>query len=451
MTMQITRGYRTELDLNNEQITLCKKHAGVARFSYNWGLKRKQEVYKETGRSISAIELHRELNLLKQTDLPWMYECSKAAPQEALRDLDTAFSHFFRRCQLKKEGKWKGKLGFPKFKTKRKGLGSFRLTGSIHVYERAINLPRLGQLRLKECGYLPTSGVHVLSATVSEEAGRWFVSIQIEERVPDPPPGTGEPIGVDLGINKLAVSSDGTTIENPKALRTNLKRLKRLHRDLSRKKKGSKNREKARKKLARKYARVAHIRRDALHQGTSRLTRASLSLEEQAVRSDEIASTLPEPKAKVKPRRGRRSQTAEMREAPTLPEKMAKRVKQKQIKRLTRRATEADATLRPSVVVLEDLNVEGMKRNRKLALSISDVGLGEFKRQMMYKCAWQGETLLIADRWFPSTKKCSNPKCGHVKEDMNLSERIYVCEKLECGLVIDRDLNAARNLVALAR
>ncbi len=95
--MRLTRGYRTELDLNHKQITTCKKHAGTARYVYNWGLKRKQEVYRQTGRRISAMELHRELNQLKQTELPWMYEVSKTAPQEALRDLDKAMSNFFRR------------------------------------------------------------------------------------------------------------------------------------------------------------------------------------------------------------------------------------------------------------------------------------------------------------------------------------------------------------------
>ncbi|HZR39037.1 MAG TPA: transposase [Ktedonobacteraceae bacterium] len=133
-----------------------------------------------------------------------------------------------------------------------------------------------------------------------------------------------------------------------------------------------------------------------------------------------------------------------------MPEPIAKRIKQKQVKRLLRQTTEADAALRPRVVVLEDLNVEGMKRNRKLALSISDVGLGEFRRQMTYKTAWQGETLLLADRFYPSTKKCSNPTCDNIKKNMDLSERIYVCDNPECGLVIDRDLNAARNLAALA-
>ena len=444
--MQITRGYRTELDLNHQQITACKKHAGAARYAYNWGLKRKQEVYQTTGRSISAMELHRELNQLKQRELSWLYECSKCAPQEALRDLDVAFTNFFRRVQLKQEGKWKGPSGYPTFKTKRQGLGSFRLTGSIHVYETAIELPRLGRLRLKECGYVPRSSVNILAATISEEAGRWFVSVQVEEEVPDPPAATGEPIGADVGINRLAQCSDGRVVENPKALRAELKRLKRLHRRLSRKTKGSKNRAKARKKLARKYARIAHVRRDALHKGTSLLTRASLSPEERAARKAEIAASLPVPKAKVKPRKGKKIQPAE---TPSLPAQVARKVNKKQMKQRLRQATPANAHVRPAVVVLEDLNVDGMKRNRKLALSISDGGLGEFRRQMTYKTTWQGEILLVADRWFPSTKRCS--RCGNVKEDMDLSERIYVCENPGCSLVIDRDVNAALNLAALTK
>lgn len=353
------------------------------------------------------------------------------------------------RCQLKKEGKWKGKLGFPKFKTKRKGLGSFRVTGTICVYEQTIDLPGLGRLRLKECGYLPTSGGHILSATVSEEAERWFVSLQVREEVPDPAKAGGEPIGVDLGITTMAMCSDGTAFENPKALRSELKRLKILHRRLSRKQKGSKNRTRARNKLARKYARIARVRRDALHKATSRLTHACLSPAERAARYAEIASTLPEPKTKVKPRNGKRSQAVQKTDAPPLPAKVAHKVKHKQIKQRLRQATEEDAILRPAVVVLEDLNVEGMKRNRKLALSISDVGMGEFRRQMSYKTLWQGETLLIADRFYPSTKRCS--ECGHVKEKMDLAERIYDCDLPECDNVLNRDLNAARSLVVLAR
>jgi transposase len=164
--MRVQRAYKTELHLNDRQVTACKQHAGAARWAYNWGLQVKQERYKATKKSPTAIDLHRELNALKKTDVPWMYQVSKCAPQEALWHLDAAFQQFFRRCALKKQGKWRGKLGYPQFKTKKKGLGSFRLTGRIVVSEKAIVLPRLGQLRLKERGYLPTGGeVQILSAT----------------------------------------------------------------------------------------------------------------------------------------------------------------------------------------------------------------------------------------------------------------------------------------------
>jgi putative transposase len=122
----IQRAYKTELDLNNEQITACKQHAGAARWAYNWGLQRKEEAYRATGKSPSAIDLHRELNALKQTAVPWLYAVSKCAPQEALRNLDRAFAHFFRRAQLKQQGKLRGKLGYPWRKSKKRGLGSFR-------------------------------------------------------------------------------------------------------------------------------------------------------------------------------------------------------------------------------------------------------------------------------------------------------------------------------------
>ncbi len=424
--MQITRGYRAELDLNNKQITDCKKHAGVARWAYNWGLKRKQEVYKQTGRSISAIELHRQLNQLKQVELPWMYEVSKCAPQEALRDLDKAFTHFFRRVRLKREGKWKGPLGYPKCKSKKKGLGSFRLTGAIHVFEKAVQLPRLGRLRLKEAGYVPTSGVKILSATVSEQAGHWFVSLQVIEDVPDPVPATGKPIGVDLGITSLAVCSDDREpIANPKALRTHLKKLIRAQRCLSRRQKGGKNREKARKLLAHQHYCIANIRRDALHQATSELAHARLRSTERASLRAQIASTLPEPKTKGEAKS-----------------------KRKQVKRLVHQATEVNAARRPRAIVLEDLCVSGMVKNRTLARAISDVGMSEFRRQMEYKTVWNGETLLIADRFYPSTKRCS--ACGHVKVEMSLAERVYTCEQPGCGKVFDRDKNSALNLAALA-
>jgi putative transposase len=379
--MQVTRGYKTELDLNNEQITACLKHAGAARWAYNWGLSRYEAEYKAGRKTPNAQSLHRELNALKQTDLPWMYEVSKCAPQEALRDLEKAFKHFFRKVALKKQGKWKRKCGYPKFKSKKKGIGSFRLTGAIHVDEGHVQLPRLGKLRLKEKGYIPVIGVKILSATVSEQAGRWFVSVQVEEEQPEPTLAPGHTIGVDLGVKVLATLSDARVVENPKALRSNLKKLRRLSRRHSRKQKGSKNRAKATRKLARLHTNIANIRQDTLHKVTSWIT------------------------AKTKPDQER-----------------------------------------PCCIVMEDLNVSGMLKNRKLARAIADVGFYELRRQIEYKAMLAGSLVYTVSQWEPSSKTCSC--CGWVDEHLTLSDRIFHCK--ECGYVIDRDLNAAINLALAA-
>ncbi len=369
----VVRGYKTELDLNNEQRTACMKHAGASRFAYNWGLARSKEAYRTTGKRPTAMQLHRELNVLKQTDYPWMYETSKCAPQEALRDLETAYKNFFRRVELKKQGKWKGKLGFPRPKKRSKAIGSFRLTGSIHVYPDAIKLPRLGRLRLHERDFIPTSA-KVLSATVSEQAGRWFVSIQVEEEQKKPVPTAATAIGVDLGIKTLATLSDGTTFENPRALKHALKKLKRLERQKSRRKKGSANRKKTCRKLAQQHARVATLRKDVTHKLTTYLCKNH------------------------------------------------------------------------ALVAIEDLHVAGMLKNHCLAQAVSDSNFGEIRRQLEYKSAYHGTHLVLVDRFYPSSKTCSG--CGYIKPELSLSERTFVCE--DCGMVLDRDLNAAHNLRMVA-
>jgi putative transposase len=371
--MRVQRAYKTELDPTDRQVTACRQHAGAARWAYNWGLQVKQERYKATKKSPNAIALHRELNALKKTAVPWMYSVSKCAPQEALWNLDAAFAHFFRRCALKKQGKWKGKLGYPQFKTKKKGLGSFRLTGRIVVSEKAIELPRLGRLRLKEREYLPTKGVQILSATVSEQAGHWYVSVQVEEEQ-TVPENRGPVVGIDLGIKHLTTLSDGTVIANPRHLKRRLKKLKRLQRVVSRRQKGSKNRKKAVRRLAKLHRQIKNQRRNTLHQVTTRL-------------------------AKTK-----------------------------------------------SVLVIEDLNVGGMLKNHHLAQAVGDVGFYEFKRQLLYKAAWYGARVILADQWEPSSKRCST--CGWIDADLTLADRTYSCE--QCGLVLDRDLNAALNLAQLA-
>ena len=326
---KILRAYKTELDPNNTQRTLLLKHAGARRWAFNWGLRRKIEEYERTGKSPNAKALHRELNRLKNTDpleggVPWMYEVSKCAPQEALWDLDEAFQNFFRRV---KEGR---KPGFPRFKSKKRGIGGFRLTGTIKVFERHLQLPRLGRIRLKERGYLPFRDptVHILSATVTERAGRWFVSLQVEMEIEKVPPKEAA-VGVDVGISALATLSDGKTFENPRALLGAERKLKRLQRSVSRKRKGSKNRQKA---------------------------------------------------------------------------------------------------------------------VRRLAKALKDAAFGELRRQVEYKTSWNGGRVVLADRFYPSSRTCS--RCKQVKEHLELSERIFTCDS--CGLVIDRDLNAALNLKDVA-
>jgi putative transposase len=272
MQRTIQRAYKTEPDLNDKQITDCKRHAGAARYAYNCGLARRQEEYRATKKSLNAIELHRELNTLKKTDLSWMYGVSKCAPQEALRNLNNAYAHFFRRCKLRQQGKLKGKVGHPQPKTKKRGLRSFRLTGAILIFPTAIQLPRLGRMRLKEGGYLPTSGVHIRSATVSEQAGHWYVSVQVEvEHIV--PVNTGPVVGVDLGVKTLATLSDGATVANPRHLRSALQKLKRLQRAVTRKRKGSRNRRKAAQRLSKLHRTVANQRANPLHQLTSRLAK----------------------------------------------------------------------------------------------------------------------------------------------------------------------------------
>jgi putative transposase len=314
---------------------------------------------------------------LKKTDVPWMYAVSKCAPQEALWNLDAAFQQFFRRCALKKQGTWKGKLGYPQCKTKKKGLGSFRLTGRIVVSDKAIVLPRLGRLCLKKRGYLPTEGVQILSATVSEQAGHWYVSVQVEEEHPVPEntePVVGINLGIDLGIKHLATLSDGEVIANPRHLKRRLKKLKRLQRVVSRRQKGGKNRKKAVRKLAKQHRRIKNQRRNTLHQVTTRLAKTT------------------------------------------------------------------------SALVIEDLHVSGMLKNHHLAQAIGDVGFYAFKRQLLYKASWYGSRVILANRWEPSSKQCS--ACGWLDADLTLSDRVYHCEP--CGLVLDRDLNAAINLEKLA-
>ncbi len=357
-------GYKTELKPNNKQNTLLLKHAGTARYAYNWALERtsKRELKP------NAMEIHKYWTKWKKENISWWKEVSKCSPQESFRDLQNSYQHFFRKVKLSKKGKFRGKLGYPKFKSKKGSTPHFSLTGSIHIEYNRIKLPRIGWVRLKEKDYLPIGSPSQVSIT--QKAGRWFVSIQKELSLDITIKKEYSSVGVDLGVKTLAYCSDKKVFENNKFLKQSLKKLKRIQRKHSRRTKGGKNREKMRKILAKQHFKVANQRKNTLHEITSHLTRTK------------------------------------------------------------------------SRVVIEDLNVSGMLKNRKLARSISDCGFYEFRRQLEYKGLRYGCTIVIADRWFPSSKTCSC--CGWYNKDLTLKDRTFKCK--DCGVEIDRDLNAAINL-----
>ncbi|MHA2169718.1 MAG: RNA-guided endonuclease InsQ/TnpB family protein [Candidatus Kariarchaeaceae archaeon] len=384
--MQVNRAYKLELLPSNKQRTNLFRFAGTSRFVWNWGLADRNNRYRNnTGdyRYTTAINQNKEIVKLKNSDLAWLKDVSKTVPQDALRDLEKAFKNFF-----------KGTHGFPKFK-KRGVHDSFRMTSTVRLFANGfqtkcklrraknhscsktclqkftaamIQLPRLGKIRIKEVPHLGET-VKISSATVSRQADRWFVSLTVTEKIEKHIP-EGDCLGVDAGLIHSFIASDGKKYDNLKPLKKRLRRLRKLNKELHRRKKGSENRARTRMKIARVHSSITNIRSDFLHKITTDLAKSF------------------------------------------------------------------------KIVVIEDLNVKGMMRNHKLAFSISDVGWGEFFRQLRYKCGWYGSQLLEAPRFFPSSKLCSN--CGCVRKNLMLSDRTYRCSN--CGLEMDRDDNAAMNL-----
>lgn len=362
------KAYKVELKLNNRQKTFMRKSCGCARFAYNWGLSERIKLYKEKKKHLTAIDQHKELVKLKNTQYPWLKEVSKFAPQNALRNLHEAFANFFREI---KQG---GNKDFPKFK--KKGIfDRFRIDGdNIYITNSTIKIPKIGILRLKEKNYIPikdkSKDIRYINMTISRDVDRWFASIAVEEQ-DNIKPEIEEIIGIDLGIKKLATCSNGDVYHNPKILNKYQKKLSCEQKNLSRKIKGSKNRNKNKIKVAKIYRKIRIIRNDNLHKTTSSITKTKYR-----------------------------------------------------------------------IIVLEDLNVEGMLKNHKLARSLSDASLSEIKRQLEYKIGFHGGEIHFVYRWFPSSKLCSN--CGNIKDNLTLSDRIYNCDY--CNLIIDRDLNASINI-----
>jgi putative transposase len=249
--------HRIALAPTVEQSIALSRACGVARFAYNWALAEWRKQYAE-GKKPKAADLKKHWNSIKEKEFPWVYDSPKDANQQPFTNLDKAFKRFF-----------KNNRGYPKFK-KRGIHDSFYVSNDkFSVDGFSIKLPVIGTVRLRE--ELRFAG-KITAATVSREADHWFVSIQIDTEVEKLKP-LNKSVGVDLGLKTAVVCSDGQTFDAPKPLNSNLRKLRRFSKQHSRKQKGSKNKEKSRRRLSRLHARIKHIRQDWTHKVTTKLIR----------------------------------------------------------------------------------------------------------------------------------------------------------------------------------
>ncbi len=346
----------------DEQKQNLARTFGCARFVYNWALRLRTDAYYQEQKRIYYDETSAMLTQLKQQpEYSWLNEVSCVPTQQALRHLDKAFRNFF-----------EGRAHYPTFKS-RHGEQAAEYTTSafkwdgIHLRLAKMDAP----LDIVWSRPLP-KGCKPTTVTVTKDtAGRYFVSILVEEDV-KPLPVVNKQVGLDLGLLSMVILSTGEQVGNPQFFRKDEKKLAKASRRLAKKKKGSKNRAKARLKVARHHAKIADRRRDYQHKLSTRIVHEN------------------------------------------------------------------------QVICVESLSVKNMLQNHCLAKSISDVGWGEFVRQLEYKAQWYGRTLVKIDKWYPSSKRCSH--CGHVLQTLSLDERFWLCP--ECHTFHDRDINAAKNVLA---
>lgn len=379
---QMIKSIKVRLCPNNKQLTKLFQYAGCARFAYNWAIAREQENYKQGDKFLSDNELRKDFTQLKkQSEYQWLSEVSNNVTKQAIKDACNTYKKFF-----------KGQCKYPKFKSRKHSSPSFYQDNikiqfsDTHVkvegfsMSKKKNKQKLNWIRLCEKGRIPTNCKYMNPRFTYDEL-HWYISVGIEvEDSTTIPLNNG--IGIDLGIKDLAVCSDGNIYKNiNKTTTVNKleKRKRRLQRSISRR--YEKN------KKGGIYCKTCNIikKEKELLKVTKRLTN---------IRQNYLHQT-----------------TSEI------------------IKR------------KPSFICIEDLNVSGMMKNKHLSKAVQQQCFYEFRKQMEYKSAWNNIPVIIADRFFPSSKLCSC--CGSIKKDLKLSDRIYKCE---CGNVIDRDLQAALNL-----
>ena len=376
------KSIKVRLNPNNKKLTKLFQYSGCARFAYNWAISREQDNYKQGNKFLSDSELRKEFTQLKkQSEYQWLNEVSNNVTKQAIKDACNTYKKFF-----------KGQCKYPKFKSKKHSIPSFyqdnvkiRFTDT-HVkiegfsMNKKKNKQKLNWIKLCEKGRIPTNCKY-MNPRFTYDGLYWYVSVGIEVNDDTTLP-SNEGIGIDLGIKNLAICSDNNTYKNINKTQTvkNLeKRKRRLQRSVSR--------------------RYEKNKKGASYCKTSNLIK----------REKELLKVI----------------------------KRLTNIRQNYLHQTTSEIVKT----KPSYICMEDLNVSEMMKNKHLSKAVQQQDFYEFRRQIEYKSAWNNIPVVIADRFFPSSKLCSC--CGSIKKDLKLSDRIYKCE---CGNIIERDYQAALNL-----
>ena len=376
------RAYKIEIDPTAEQKSKIHQTIGVSRFIYNFYIAHNKEIYDREGKFVSGMDFSKWLNneyIPNNKDMKWIKEVSSKATKQAIMNGDKSFRDFFKKAK-----------GFPRFKKKKnqdvKAYFPKNNKTDWTIERHRVKIPTLGWVRLKEFGYIPVNSI-VKSGTVSQKADRYYVSILVEENDKKVYKSTNEGVGIDLGVKEFVVCSDGIKFKNINKTSTVKKIEKKLKRE--------------QRKLSRKYESLK-IRNKNIKEG--RATRQNI--QKQVVKVQKLHQRLTNIRTDY------------------INKIVSSIIKQK-----------------PSYITIEDLNVKGMMKNKHLSKAIASQKFFKFKTKLTVKCKENHIELRIVDRFYPSSKTCS--QCGKIKKDLKLSDRIYKCD---CGFTIDRDLNASINL-----
>lgn len=376
------KSYKTEINPTPEQIETINKTINTCRFVYNFYIAYNKKMYEKEKRFITAFEFSKWLNnvyLKENLEYMWIKDVSSKSVIKSIKNAESAYIRFF-----------KGISQYPKLKNYKSEVKMYFVkTDSKRIIpceRHRIKIPTLGWVKIKEKGYIPTNAnTHIIkSGNISCKAGRYYVSVLVEERKINNSKLNNFGLGIDLGIKEFIVVSNGMVYKNinkSKEIKRLEKKLKREQRCLSRKYKTLKNNKNN----------IEYIKQNIKKQ---ELKIQTLYYKLTNIRTDYINKCINE-----------------------------------------------IVKTKPSYITIENLNVKGMIKNRHISKAISSQKFYEFRLKLENKCKQLGIELRVVDRWYPSSKICN--RCGKIKKDLKLSDREYICE---CGYRIDRDLNAALNL-----